>query len=52
MKDLKLKDLNLSLEESRDVIEFVAQKRGINNYKQKSNDKLLNAIKKSEKKRK
>ena len=30
MISLKLKDLNLSLEESRDIIEFLAQKRGVN----------------------
>ena len=41
MECLKLEDLNLSLEESRDIIEFLARKRGINNYKQKSNDELL-----------
>ena len=52
MESLKLNDLNLSLEESRDIIEFLARKRGINDYKQKSNDELLNAIKKSKKKRK
>ena len=52
MESLKLKDLDLSVEESRDIIEFLTRKRGINNYKQKSNDKLLNAIKKSEKKKK
>ena len=45
MEDLKLKDLNLSLEESRDIIEFLAQKRGVSNYKRKSNDELLNALK-------
>ena len=49
MEDLKLKDLNLSLEKSRYIIEFLAQKRGVNNYKRKSNDKLLPAIKESEK---
>ena len=27
MEDLKLKDLNLSLEESRDINEFLAQKK-------------------------
>ena len=32
MEDLKLKDLNLSLEESRYIIEFLARKRGVNNY--------------------
>ena len=39
------RDLNLSLEESRDIIAFIAQKRNVNNYKHKSNDKLLSAIK-------
>ena len=33
MEDLKLKDLNLSLEESRDIIEFLARKRRVSNYK-------------------
>ena len=45
MEDLKLKDLNLSLEESRDIIEFLARKRGIRNYKRKSNDESLHALK-------
>ena len=45
MEDLKLKDLNLSLEESRDIIEFLARKRGVSNYKRESNDELLSAIK-------
>ena len=45
MENLKLKDLNLSLEESRDIIEFPARKRGVSNYKGKSNDELLNALK-------
>ena len=49
MEDLKLKDLNLSLEESRYIIEFLARKRNINNYKRKSNDELLHALKESEK---
>ena len=39
------KDLNLSLEESRYIIEFLARKRGVNNYKRKSNDELLHALK-------
>ena len=50
MEDLKLKDLNLSLEESRYIIEFIAQKRGVNNYKRKSNDELLHALKEYENK--
>ena len=52
MESLKLNDLDLSLEELRDIIEFLARKRGINNCKQKTNDELLNAIKKSEKNKK
>ena len=35
---------DLSLEESRDIIEFLARKIGVNNYKNKSNDELLSAI--------
>ena len=45
MDNLNLADLNLSLEESRDIIEFLTKKRNIKNYKRKSNDKLLQAIK-------
>ena len=45
MDDLKLADLNLSLEESRDIIEFLARKKNIKNYKRKSNNELLRAIK-------
>ena len=45
MENLKLKDLNLSLEESRYIIDFLARKRGVNNYKRKSNDELLHALK-------
>ena len=36
MEDIKLADLNLSQEESRDIIEFLARKRNIKNYKLKS----------------
>ena len=52
MEDLKLKDLNLSLEESRYIIEFLARKRDINNYKRKSNDELLHTVKETEKQEK
>ena len=45
MEDLKLKDLNLSLEESRYVIEFLARKRGVNNYKRNSKEELLHPLK-------
>ena len=45
MENLNLADLKLSKEDSRDIIEFLARKRNIKNYKCKSNDKLLQAIK-------
>ena len=45
MENLNLADLNLSLEESRDIIEFLARKRNIKNYKHKSSNESLNAIK-------
>ena len=43
--NLNLKDLKLSKEHSRDIIELLAKKRNIKNYKRKSDDKLLQAIK-------
>ena len=45
MENLNLADLNLSLEESRDIIEFLAKKRNIKNYKCKSSNELLRVIK-------
>ena len=42
MEDIKLADLNLSQEESRDIIE---RKRNIKNYKCKLSNELLQAIK-------
>ena len=45
MEDFKLAELNLSLEESRDIIEFLVRKRNIKNYKRKSNSELLHTIK-------
>ena len=45
MDNLNLADLNLSSEESRDIIEFLARKRNIKNYKRKSSNELLHAIK-------
>ena len=39
MESLDLKRLNLTIEESRDIINFIAQKRGI------STEKLLSTIK-------
>ena len=45
MENLNLVDLSLLLEESRDIIEFLAKKRNIKNYKRKSSNELLQAIK-------
>ena len=39
MESIDLKRLNLTIEESRDIINFIAQKRGI------STEKLLSTIK-------
>ena len=47
MDNLNLKDLKLSKEDSRDIIELLAKKINIKNYKRKSNDKSLQAIKKN-----
>ena len=45
MENLDLVHFYLSREESRDMIEFLAKKRKIKNYKCKSSNKLLQAIK-------
>ena len=43
--NIKLQDLHLSLEEERDIIEFIARKRNIKNYKRKLINELLQTIK-------
>ena len=40
MADIKLGDLYLSKSKSKDIIELLAKKRNIKNYKGKSSDKL------------
>ena len=45
MENLDLEYFYLSREESRDMIEFLAKKRKIKNYKRKSSNELLQAIK-------
>ena len=45
MDNFNLKELKLSKEDSRDIIELLVRKRNIKSYKRKSNDKLLQAIK-------
>ena len=43
--NIKFQDLDLSLEEEIDLIKFIARKRNIKNYKQKSTNELLQTIK-------
>ena len=45
MENLDLTHLYLSPKESRDMIEFLAKKRKIKNYKRKLSDELLQSIK-------
>ena len=52
MDSIKLGDLYLSKEESKDIIELLAKKRNIKNYKSKSSDKLCNIFKKQSKSKK
>ena len=49
MENIKLGDLYLSKKESRNVIEFLAKMRNINDYKSKSNDRLHEIFKKQSK---
>ena len=46
MANIKLRDLYLSKEESKDIIELLAKKRNIKNHKSKSSDRLYNIFKK------
>ena len=52
MANIKLGDLYLSKEESKDIIELLAKKRNIKNYKSKSSDRLYNILKKQSKNKK
>ena len=52
MANIKLGDLHLSKEESKDIIELLAKKRNIKNYKSKSSDRLYNIFKKQFKNKK
>ena len=52
MANIKLGDLYLSKEESKDIIELLTKKRNIKNYKSKSSDKVYNIFKKQSKNRK
>ena len=52
MANIKLGDLYLSKEESKDIIELLAKKRIVKNYKSKSCDRLYNIFKKQSKNKK
>ena len=49
MADIKLKDLYLSKNELKDVMQLVAKKRNIKNYKSKSSNRLYEIFKKQSK---
>ena len=46
-ESINLKDLDLSSEESRDIIEFLARKRNVSNYERMTNKELLSTLKKN-----
>ena len=50
--NIKLGDLYLCKEQSKDIIELLAEKRNIKNYKSKSSDRLYNIFKKQSKNKK
>ena len=52
MANIKLGDLYLSKEESKDIIELLAKKRNIKNYQSISSDRLYNIFKKQSKNKK
>ena len=47
MANIKLVNLYLSKEESKDITELLAKKRNIKNYKSKSSDRLYIIFKKA-----
>ena len=47
VESINLKDLDLSLEESRDMIEFLARRRNFSNYERMTNEELLSTLKKT-----
>ena len=46
-KSMNLKDLNLSSEELRDIIKFLARRRNVSNYERMTNEELLSTLKKA-----
>ena len=52
MAESILKNLDLSSEESKDIIEFLARKRNVSNYERMANEELLSTLKKTPQKQK
>ena len=46
-ESINLEALDLSLEESRDIIEFLARRRNVSNYERMTNEELLSTLKKN-----
>ena len=46
LESINLKDIDLSSEESRDIIEFLARKRNVSNHERMTNEELLSTLKK------
>ena len=46
-ESIDLKDLDISLEESRDIIKFSGRKRNVSNYESMTNKELLSTLKKT-----
>ena len=46
-KSVKINCLDLSLEESRDIIEFSARRGNVSNYERMTNEELLSNLKKN-----
>ena len=46
-ESMNLKNLDLSLEESRDITEFLARRRNVSNYECMTNEELLSTLKKN-----
>ena len=52
MDESILKNLDLSTEESRDIIELLARKRNVSNYESMTDEELLSTLKKTPQKQK
>ena len=52
MDESILKNLDLSTEESRDIIELLARKRNVSNYERMTDEELLSNLKKTPQKQK